>query len=102
MKQGGNVVPEITGLTFRRDGQLYAISQTTYSLYRIDIDTAEAIVWGKHPIAPAVFPDLPSRHEKQVRYRTVSLAELPGVLRHRAACGVPFPAIRRCCIADAL
>ena len=43
---GGSVVPEITGLTFRQDGQLYGISQTTFSLYRIDTTTAEATLVG--------------------------------------------------------
>lgn len=43
---GGSVVPEITGLTFRQDGQLYGISQTTYALYRIDVDTAQATLMG--------------------------------------------------------
>ncbi|MCI0658219.1 MAG: DUF4394 domain-containing protein, partial [Acidobacteria bacterium] len=46
IQQGGNVVTEITGLTFRQDGQLYGISQVTYSLYRIDIATAAATLVG--------------------------------------------------------
>jgi hypothetical protein len=40
------VVPEITGMTFRNDGQLYAVSQSTFSLYRVDIDTAAATLIG--------------------------------------------------------
>jgi slime mold repeat-containing protein len=46
IQQGGNVVTEITGLTFRQDGQLYGISQVTFSLYRIDIATAAATLVG--------------------------------------------------------
>lgn len=46
IQQGSNVVTEITGLTFRQDGQLYGISQVTYSLYRIDITTAAATLVG--------------------------------------------------------
>ena len=46
IQQGSSVVPEITGLTFRQDGQLYGISQVTYSLYRIDTTTAQATLMG--------------------------------------------------------
>jgi hypothetical protein len=46
IQQGGVMVPEITGLTFRQDGQLYGISQLTYSLYRIDIATGQATLMG--------------------------------------------------------
>jgi hypothetical protein len=46
IQQGGNIVPEITGLTFRQDGQLYGISQLTYSLYKIDTATGQATLMG--------------------------------------------------------
>src|SRR4029450_10546869 len=43
---GGVVVPGITGLTFRNDGRLYAVSQTNGGLYTIDLNTAEATLIG--------------------------------------------------------
>ncbi len=46
IQQGSSVIPEITGLTFRQDGQLFGISQLTYSLYRIDITSAAATLVG--------------------------------------------------------
>ena len=43
---GGVMVPGITGLTFRNDGRLYAVSQTTGGLYTVDPNTAEATLIG--------------------------------------------------------
>ena len=43
---GGVMVPGMTGLTFRNDGRLYAVSQTTGGLYTIDVNTAEATLIG--------------------------------------------------------
>jgi len=46
LMDGGVVVPGITGLTFRNDGRLYAVSQTNGGLYTIDLNTAEATLIG--------------------------------------------------------
>jgi hypothetical protein len=43
---GGVMLPGITGLTFRNDGRLYAVSQTTGGLYTIDLVTAQATLIG--------------------------------------------------------
>ncbi len=46
VRQGGVQVPEITGLGFRNDGMLYAISQSTNGLYVIEPETAAATLVG--------------------------------------------------------
>src|SRR5439155_16416646 len=40
--EGGSVIAGITGMTFRNDGRLYAISQDNDRLYTIDLTTAVA------------------------------------------------------------
>jgi hypothetical protein len=46
VRQFGVQIPEITGLTFRSDGVMYGISQTTNGLYIIDPQTAAATLVG--------------------------------------------------------
>jgi slime mold repeat-containing protein len=42
VRDGEDVVTGITGMTFRRDGALYAVSQDTFGLYTIDPSSAAA------------------------------------------------------------
>lgn len=46
VRQAGVQVPEISGLTFRNDGVMYGISQSTNGLYVIDPATAAATLVG--------------------------------------------------------
>jgi hypothetical protein len=42
IQEGGSMLAGLTGLTFRRDGKLYAMSQNTNGLYILDLVTAAA------------------------------------------------------------
>jgi slime mold repeat-containing protein len=42
IQEGDSLLGGVTGLSFRRDGKLYAISQNTNGLYLLDLETAAA------------------------------------------------------------